>query len=176
MSDKIAASEVHYSGEVLDRPAIYQRSLPVAQRVYALNPNLVYEWPSSIFRIECNANEDFDLPLQLNWLDDDGSERPLDLTIGGAEPAPVLEFYIRPRFDHTTIIKKLTVGAGIMLQNAVGGQVRLFLPQATVAADLIVSKRPAQHWDYFFNWKHTATPRVLELFRGPLVVHAGIYP
>jgi hypothetical protein len=169
MSMKKAPSKVRYEGEVLETPAIYPRSTPVAVSVYALAPDLVYEHASSIFKIETNANEDFSLALQLMVLNPDGTETPIDLGT-----SPVLEFYIRPRFDHLSLIKKLTVGSGIVLDDAATGKITLYLPQATVATDLLVPKYPAQQWDYFFNLLGSGT--VTELFRGPFVVHAGRYP
>lgn len=169
MTMKKAASRVQYSGGVYEQGALYNLSMPAPDAVYRIDPDLVYEWSSSIYVIETNANEDFNLPLQLTRLQMDGSEIPLDL---GA--APVLEFYIRPRFDHITIIRKLTVGSGITIEDAANGKLTLYLSQATVASDLIIPKWPAQHWDYFFNWLDGGA--VTELFRGPLVIHAGLYP
>jgi hypothetical protein len=169
MTMKRAPSRVIYSGDVLAEPAIYPRSVPEPVALYTLAPEMVYELPSSIYKIEANANEDFDLSLELKYLTEDGTETPIDFG-----STPVLEFYIRPRFDHSTIIKKLTVGAGIMVDDAAAGKLTLYMAQATVATDLLVSKMPAQHWDHFFNWINAGS--VLELFRGPLVVHAGRYP
>jgi hypothetical protein len=108
------------------------------------------------------------LSLQLNQLGEDG-ETPIDFG-----STPQLEFYIRPRFEHQTIIKKLTVGSGIALDDPTTGKITLHLDQAAVASDLIVSKWPAQHWDHFFNWIQAGA--ITELFRGPFVVHAGVYP
>ena len=169
MSMKRAPVKVHYTGNSYSDGVVYKRSQPEPAAIYQLMPDLVYELPSSVYKIETNANEDFDLPLQLNMLDETGAELPIDF---GA--TPVLEFYIRPRFDHSTIIKKLTVGAGIVVDDAAAGKVTLYLAQAIVATDLIVSKQPAQHWDHFLIWKQGAA--VAELFRGPLIVHAGTYP
>lgn len=168
MSIKRAPSLVQYNVDTYDRPAIYPHSLPLPVSVTPLAPDLVYELPSSIFTIETNANEDFSLTLQLNMLNTDGSETPLDLT------GYALEFYIRPRFNHSVIIKKLTIGAGIAVNDAAGGIVTLRLAQSVVASDLLVSKAPADHWDYFFN--AIAGGGISELFRGPFVVHAGLYP
>jgi hypothetical protein len=168
---KRAPSKVSYKVEAFDPPAIYPLSSPVPVTVTPLSPDLVYELPSSIFRIECNANEDFDLRLKLTRLQADGSEVAVDIT-GWA-----LTLVIRPRFDHATVIKRLdvvTTGNGIIVEDAAAGMIRIYLAQPVVASDLLVSKSPADHWDYFLNG--TVTGTITELFRGPLVVHAGRYP
>jgi hypothetical protein len=168
MTMKRAPSKVGYTVEAFDPPAIYPMSSPLPVSLTPLAPDLIYEFPSSIYRIEANANEDFYLPLQLMRLQNDGSQTPVLLTGLG------LEFYIRPRFEHATIIKKLTIGTGITIIDATLGYLELYIAQATVATDLLISKAPAHHWDYFFNVIDAG--KITELFRGPLVVHAGIYP
>jgi hypothetical protein len=169
MTMKRAPSTVHYNVNTYDPPAIYPMSVPVPATVTPVMPDLVYEHASSIYKIETNANEDFNLPLQLTRLNTDGSETPIDF---GASPA--LSFVIRPRFDHATLIRDLTVGDGIIVDDAATGLITLYLAQSTVATELLVSKSPADHWDYFFNWLQAGA--LTELFRGPLVVHAGRYP
>jgi len=170
MSIKRAPSRVGYTVETFDPAAstVYSRSMPKPLTVVPLAPDLVYELPSSIYTIETNANEDLNLALQLTRLVADGSETPLDIT------GVTLDFIIRPRFDHVTLIKHLTNGAGIVIEDAPAGMITLYLAQYIVAGELLVSKSPADHWDYFFN--STVGGTVTELFRGPFVVHAGRYP
>jgi hypothetical protein len=175
MTMKRAPSKVRYNVNTYNPPAIYPLAPPVPATVTPLLPDLIYEHASSIFRIEANANEDFNLPLQLTRLNIDGSEAPIDLGT-----SPILEFVIRPRFDHSAIIKKLTAGtgsdgAGIVINDGTSGLITLYMPQAVVGTTLLVSKTPAEHWNYFFNWTIPGTA-ISELFRGPLIVHAGRYP
>lgn len=174
MSMKKAPSRVDYTVETFapELPTVYSRSVPMPSTVVPLMLPMVYELPSSIFVIETNANEDLDLPLQLSQLAADGTESPLDIT------GMAFEFVIRPRFDHTVVIKNLKNDDGVYVTDAVNGMLRIYLPQSLVASQLFVSKAPADHWDYFFNSQTTIDSeiRTTELFRGPLVVHAGRYP
>jgi hypothetical protein len=167
MSSKRAPSRVDYKVEVTDPayPTVYSGSMPIPTTVVPLTPHMIYELPSSIYTIETNANEDFNLKLQLTRLERDGTETPVNLT-GGA-----LSFYIRPRFDHTALIKLLTIGDGIIVEDAINGLITLYMPEVDVRTDLLVTKPPANHWDYFLNF--ILGSGTTELFRGPFVVHAG---
>lgn len=134
------------------------------------------EKPYTSGTIEINQDETFELNLTLMQINDDNTQSPYDLTHGGVVTAPVLEFIIRPRWDHTTLIKKLTSpaggGGGVIIDNAALGQVGLYVDQDTVAAELPVTETPQPNdWEYFFS--EIVAPKVTELMRGRFIVYPG---
>lgn len=138
-------------------------------------PEALRQRPYSGVTIEILQDETFDLPHQLMVMNSDGTRSPLDLTQGGAIPSPRLDFYIRPRFDHSELIKHfstdLAVG-GIILDDPATGKIAFYREQPLVAAEIPVSDR--RGWDCFLVW--TLGERKIELYRGPFIVHPGRYP
>jgi hypothetical protein len=108
--------------------------------------------------------EDLNDPLP-QFLAADGG--PLNLT------GKVVDVYIRPTYDHSTLIKKLTstASAGVIIDNAAQGLCTAFLARATVQADIPVSSGKPGHWDFFVSITDTGTYE--EFARGPFYVHAG---
>lgn len=90
---------------------------------------------------------------------------PIDLT--GLK----LELFVRPRFDHSTLIRKLStvVGEGgeIIIDNATKGAVSIAVTQANVAASL-----PVGTWDYFLRLNNGAAD-IEEVCRGTLTILGG---
>jgi hypothetical protein len=107
--------------------------------------------------------EDLNDPLP-QFLAADGA--PLNLT------GKVVEIYIRPTYDHSTLIKKLTStgSAGVIIDDAAQGLCTAFLARATVQADIPVSTK-AKDWDFFVVISDGGTYE--EFARGPFYVHAG---
>ena len=93
---------------------------------------------------------------------------PLDLT------GKTIELYIRPRFDHATLIRKLTSAAGvdpgcgeIIIDNATKGAAHIFVTAANVTAGI-----PVGVWDYFMRVVNTSDD-IKEWRRGTLTVRPG---
>lgn len=88
---------------------------------------------------------------------------PLDLT------GKTIELYIRPRFDHSVLIRKLTSAPGgeIIIDNATKGAAHIFVTAANVAANI-----PVGVWDYFMRVVNGPSD-IVEWRRGSLTVHAG---
>lgn len=133
------------------------------------------EKPYTAATIEINQDETLELNLTLMQINDDNTQSPYDLTHGGVVSSPNLEFIVRPRFDHTVLIKKLTSPAGglggIVIDDAAGGKIGLIVAQSTVAAELPVTIEPAYVWEYFLS--EIVAPKVTELLRGWFVVYPG---
>lgn len=93
--------------------------------------------------------------------------RPVDLT------DCIVELIIRPSFDHTTLIRKLTSDGGaaeIIIDDAEKGAAHIFIPKATIATDLPVTD--AVPWSQFLrviDFGGTIT----EKWRGPMIVKPG---
>ena len=131
--------------------------------------NEVLDRAYTFVQIEASADEDFDLSLTLLEKQEDGSDAPLDLTNGGAIASPILDFYIRPRFDHSTLIRRLSSDltyGGVTIDDAATGRISLFVSRANVIAGI-----PVGRWDHFLVWNIGG--RYEEIFRGPLLVHPG---
>lgn len=93
--------------------------------------------------------------------------RPLNLT------SRTLELFIRPRFNHTTLIRKLSSagpGAEILIDDAAHGAARIFVPKATVAAAIPLTT--ATPWEQFLRVVD-AGGTIEERWRGPLYVLPG---
>jgi hypothetical protein len=123
--------------------------------------------PYNILDIDICQDETFEFPHQLMLMNPDGSESALDLTSGGVITSINLDFYVRPRFDHTTLIKRLSTDPGIggvILDDAATGKIGLYLEQSLVATQL-----PVGVWQHFLV--RTVAPRKFELYRGTFRVH-----
>lgn len=134
------------------------------------------EAPHTTGTIEINQDETLELNLQLMQINDDNTTSPYDLTHGGVVTSPNLEFIIRPRWDHTVLIKKLTSPAGglggVVIDDAALGKIGLYVDQPIVADELPVTETPIpQDWEYFFS--EIVAPRVIELLRGRFIVWPG---
>jgi hypothetical protein len=117
------------------------------------------EAPFNLLDIDISQDADWNDPFQIVEMTD----VPLDLT--GA----ILELYIRPRFAHDTLLKKLSsVGSGgIVIDDASLGMAYFFVDRSIVLADL-----PIGEWQQFFVM--TQGTLQTELWRGQLRVHPGI--
>ena len=116
---------------------------------------------------ECHIVRDED------WYD------PLPRFLDGETPTDLagvtIEIFIRPIYDHSVLIKKLSTEDGtIVIDDAAGGLASINVGRASVIADL-----PVGVWDHFCvqSMSETADPddgiRYLERFRGRLFVHPG---
>lgn len=93
---------------------------------------------------------------------------PLNLT------GKTIEIYIRPRFDHAVLIRKLTSATGtdpgsgeIVIDNAVKGAAHIFVTAANVAAGI-----PVGVWSYFMRVVSSSSD-LKEWRRGTLTVRSG---
>ena len=87
---------------------------------------------------------------------------PLDLT------GKTIELYVRPRFDHAALIRKLSTATGeIIVDNATKGAAHIFVTAASVAATI-----PVGVWDYFMRVVNTSDD-IKEWRRGTLTVRPG---
>ena len=116
--------------------------------------------PYTIVRIDIAHDEDWFDPCPA-LLDEEA--KPIDLT------GKTLSLFIRPVYDHTVLIKKLSSGAegGIQIDSAPNGYFTITLPQAQVA------QIPIGVWDQFLVLSQTAEPKEREVWRGQLVVSTG---
>ena len=119
----------------------------------------------SYCEIHIKRDEDWNDATVLQRMMADGSINDLDLS-----DVARLDLYIRPRFDHNTLIRQLssvsTIG-GISYRRDVAGEVSIFLPRATVIAGI-----PVGQWDQFLTATYD-NGRIDEFWRGPLYVHPG---
>jgi hypothetical protein len=115
--------------------------------------------PFNLLDVDISQDADWNDPFQIIEANDD----PLDLT------GLVLELYIRPKFGHDTLLKKLsTVGsAGIIVDNPVEGMAYFFLDRAVVLADL-----PVGEWQQFLVL--TEGSLQTEIWRGQIRIHPGL--
>lgn len=93
--------------------------------------------------------------------------RPLDLT------NTTLELFIRPAFGHSTQIKKLTSagdGAEIIIDDAALGAAHIFVPEATVVADIPATT--VAPWAQFLRVVDLGGT-ITEFWRGPMYVLPG---
>jgi hypothetical protein len=132
--------------------------------------SITIDRPYSAVRIEALADETFDLPQQLFVVNPDGTQSPLDLTAGGDITTPVLDFYIRPRFNHSELVRRLSndpdIG-GLIVDDAANGKISFYLEQSVVETDLTVTDQ--RGWDCFLVW--TIAPRKIELYRGSIAIY-----
>lgn len=93
----------------------------------------------------------------------DEEAKPVDLT------GKTLSLFIRPVYDHSVLIKKLSSGVegGIQIDSAPNGYFTIILPQAQV------SQIPIGVWDQFLVLSQAEEPREREVWRGQLVVSPG---
>jgi hypothetical protein len=117
------------------------------------------EAPLNLLDIAISQDADWNDPFQILESDD----TPLDLT------GVLLELYIRPRFAHSTLFKKLSseMGAGIIIDGAEDGLAHFFLDRAIVLADL-----PIGEWEQFLVL--TEGSLQTEIWRGTMRVYPGI--
>jgi hypothetical protein len=117
------------------------------------------EAPFNLLDIDISQDADWNDPFQILENDD----TPLNLA------GLTLELYIRPRFAHDTLLKKLSSAgsAGIVIDDASQGFAYFFLDRAVVLADL-----PIGEWQQFLVLTEGSTQT--ELWRGQLRVHPGI--
>ncbi|MEF2551982.1 hypothetical protein VQ042_11525 [Aurantimonas sp. A2-1-M11] len=107
-----------------------------------------------------------------DWLD------PLPRFLEGDEPSDLtdvtIEIFIRPVYDHSVLIKKLSTEDGtIVIDDAAGGLASIYVERETVISDIPIGK-----WDHFCVQSEpfgTLAGGFLrrERFRGPLIVHPG---
>lgn len=116
--------------------------------------------------IVISRDQDWNQP---HWLVD--GTRPLDLT------DCTVELWIRPAFNHATLIRCLSSdeeaedgGGEIIINDAELGSITILVPQATVEAEIPVS--PSAGWSHFLRIV-TDGGTVIEWWRGSLVVRAG---
>jgi len=128
---------------------------------------IAFDRAYNLVTIEILADETFDLPHQLLMLTAAGREAALDLTEGGAIASPRLDFYIRPRLNHSAIIKHLSnvpeIG-GIVIDDPQTGKIGFYVEQPVVAEQL-----PVGEWEHFLF--RTLGDRKIELYRGRFIVH-----
>lgn len=113
---------------------------------------------------------DFAIARDEDWYD------PLpQVTFGGAPynlNGCVLDVYIRPTFDHATLIKQISNTTGINFSDAGSGYCEIFLDRATVISDL-----PVGSWSIFgvltLLVPLAGGANQIELWRGSLGVSAG---
>jgi hypothetical protein len=110
---------------------------------------------------------DIDISQDADWWDGfqivEAEGDPLDLT------GKTLELYIRPKWAHATLLKKLTTagGAGILVDDASQGMASFFLDRGAILTDL-----PIGEWQQFLVLTEGAIQT--EIWRGQMVVHPGI--
>lgn len=84
-----------------------------------------------------------------------------------------LELYIRPVYDHSVLVKKLTSAssAGILIESAAEGLASIYLPKD------MVDNLPIGEWDQFLRMLFTNPPLVGTLvktiWRGPILIKPG---
>ncbi|MGB5905751.1 MAG: hypothetical protein WBH00_23170 [Xanthobacteraceae bacterium] len=116
--------------------------------------------------IEILRDEDWNDQVVLRQLNADGSEVDLPFT-----NITRFDLYIRPRFDHNTLIRKLSSplseGHAIRFDTALPGEIQIFASRSSVIATL-----PVGEWDQFLvaTYNDGSTS---EFWRGPLKVHPG---
>ena len=109
---------------------------------------------------------DIDISQDADWWDGfqilEAEGDPLDL--GGK----TLELYIRPKWAHATLLKKLSSagGAGIVIDDASQGMASFFLDRATILADL-----PIGEWQQFLVLTESSIQT--EIWRGQIRIHPG---
>ena len=118
--------------------------------------------PYTVVKIEVAHDEDwYDAVPQL--LDEEG--KPLDLT------GKSLTLFIRPVYDHSILIKQLSIGSGIQIDSAANGYFTFNVPQAQIAALPLLPNGSAATYDQFLVLSQSAEPREIEVWRGQFVVH-----
>jgi len=117
------------------------------------------EAPFNLLDIDISQGADWNDPFQIVEYND----APVDLT--GA----LLELYIRPRYAHDTLLKKLSSAgaAGIVIDDPSQGLAYFFLDRAIVLAEL-----PIGEWQQFMILSQGALQT--ELWRGEFRVHPAI--
>ncbi|MBN8994341.1 MAG: hypothetical protein J0H94_03880 [Rhizobiales bacterium] len=89
----------------------------------------------------------------------------------------ILELYIRPTYDHTVLLKKLTSlgSAGIVVDDAAGGLASIYVERPVIVSDL-----PVGRWMQFLVLREPVDDpddidsfSFREIWRGALVVHPG---
>ncbi|MBN8994340.1 MAG: hypothetical protein J0H94_03875 [Rhizobiales bacterium] len=125
--------------------------------------------PQTLVAMAVLQDEDWldPLPQFLDRDDETGAEVPLDLT------GMTLELYVRPTFDHPTIVKKLSTADGsIVFDDASLGLTSIHVERPDVIADL-----PIGSWQQFLLAKEPSDGldgfAYRELWRGPLIVYGG---
>lgn len=125
-----------------------------------------FDRPYSTCDIHIKRDEDWNDALVLQRLMADKTIAPLDFS-----NIAKLELFIRPRFDHLSLIRKLssvpTQGGEIIYSRAVPGKIQFLVGRATVIASV-----PTGAWQHFL----VATDDLggtAEYWRGPITVHPG---
>lgn len=116
--------------------------------------------PYTIVKIDVERDADWYDPVP-QLLDEEGE--PVDLT------GKTLSLFVRPVYDHSVLIKKLSNGAegGVQIENAALGYFTIFLPQAQV------NELPIGVWDQFLVLSQSEAPQEREVWRGQMIVHPG---
>jgi hypothetical protein len=120
----------------------------------------------SVCTIGIKRDEDWNDMVRLKRLMADGTQSDFDFSA-----VAQIDLYIRPQFDHTTLIAQLTStlagGNNIKFDSAVAGLLQIVLPRASVIATI-----PTGSWEHFL----VATQNdgeTYEIWRGPLYVYPG---
>jgi hypothetical protein len=120
----------------------------------------------STCEIQILRDEDWRDSIVLQRLTADGSQANLDFS-----DVAKLELFIRPLFDHDSLIKKLSsdplAGGEIQFDRAVAGAMQITMSRANVIAQI-----PTGTWVQFLDMTHDSGV-VEELWRGPLIVYPG---
>ncbi|WP_370193545.1 MULTISPECIES: hypothetical protein [Aurantimonas] len=126
---------------------------------------VIVQPPYTTATCEIVQDEDWYDPLP-RFLDGD---TPTDLT------DVTIEIFIRPVYDHSVLIKKLSTADGtIVVDDAVSGLASINVGRSTVISDIPVGK-----WDHFCvqSIAETSDPddgiRYQERFRGAMIVYPG---
>lgn len=110
---------------------------------------------------------DIDIPQDADWMDPFqivmANDQPFDLT------GVLLELYIRPTYNHATLLKKLTSAgsAGIVIDDARNGMAYFSVDRAVVTAEV-----PIGAWNQFLVMTEAGVTQT-EIWRGSMRVHPG---
>lgn len=128
-----------------------------------------FDRPYSNYEIQIERDESFDEPMQIFAIDESGNQVAYDFTHGGEVANPIIEFYVRPTFEHKTLIKMLSTDpaiGGIILEDAEQGMISLVIEAGAVGIQL-----PPGRWKHFLV--EVIGNRRNELIRGDFIVNGG---
>jgi hypothetical protein len=127
-----------------------------------MSTELLIAPPFNLLHIDISQDADWNDPFQVV----DANGDPYDLT--GA----ILELYVRPRFAHDTLFRKLSsvATAGIVIDGPGEGMAHFFLDRATILADFPISSDDG--WQQFMVLTEGTVQT--ELWRGQFRVFPGI--
>jgi hypothetical protein len=129
----------------------------------------LFDGPYSICTIEINRDEDWSDTVVLQRLNADGSITNFDFS-----QIIRLELFIRPVFDHSILIRKLSSdlssGGELQYSTSVPGTFQIVVSRANVIAGI-----PTGTWNQFLIATY-GSGSITEFWRGPLIVHPGKTP